>query len=132
MYRANFVNRYAVGKASEEAILPTLIKYFARDITATTDKYNKFDFKCEQYNYELKTRTNCLKQYSTTMIGSNKLETNSVLLFKFTDCLAYIQYDADKFAKYEKRLFTKYDTEPIEHTYIDIKDLIIIEYKSNL
>lgn len=32
----------------------------------------------------------------------------------------------------KKRLFTKYDTEPIEHTYIDIKDLIIIEYKSNL
>ena len=126
MYRANFNQRYNIGKASEELVLQKLITYFARDIQPTTDKYNKFDFKCPEYNYELKTRTNCLKQYPTTMIGSNKLTTNSVLLFKFTDCLAYINYDADRFAKYETRFFTKYD-EPTSHTYIDIKDLIIIE-----
>lgn len=126
MYRSGFNQRYIIGKNSEDAVLPKIIKYFARDIVQTTDKFDKFDYKCPEYNYELKTRTNCLKQYPTTMIGSNKLTTNSVLLFKFTDCLAYINYDADRFAKYETRFFTKYD-EPTSHTYIDIKDLIIIE-----
>ncbi len=132
MYRANFANRYAFGKKNELEILPKLIKYFARDIQPTIKKTDKFDYKCTEYNYELKTRTNCLKQYPSTMIGSNKLETNSVLLFKFTDCLCYINYDANKFASYETRLFTKYDTDPVEHTYIPIKDLTVIEFKSKL
>jgi len=126
MYKSGFNQRYAIGKASEEAILPVIIKYFARDIVPTIKKTDKFDYKCCDYNYELKTRTNCLKQYPTTMIGTNKLDTNSVLLFKFTDCLAYINYDADRFANYETKFFTMYD-EPTSHTYIPIKDLIIIE-----
>ena len=126
MYRANFANRYAIGKASEADILPKLIKYFARDITATTDKFDKYDFKCCDYNYELKTRTNCLKQYPSTMIGSNKLDINSVLIFRFTDCLCYINYNKDKFASYETKYFTKYD-EPTSHTYIPISDLSVIE-----
>jgi hypothetical protein len=126
MYRANFANRYAIGKASEEAILPTIIKYFAREIVPTIKKTDKFDYKCEQYNYELKTRTNKMNAYSTTMICSNKLETNSVLLFKFTDKLCYINYDAERFANYETKFFTMYD-HPTSHTYIPVKDLIIIE-----
>ena len=131
MYRSGFNQRYAIGKKNESEILPKLITYFARDIQPTINKFDKFDYKCELYNYDLKSRTNCLKQYPTTMISSNKLETNSVLLFQFTDCLAYIDYNKDKFANYETRLFTKYD-EPTSHTYIPIKDLKIIEYKSNL
>jgi len=126
MYRANFANRYAIGKASEEAVLPTIIKYFAREIVPTIKKTDKFDYKCPEYNYELKTRTNSMNTYSTTMIGSNKLTTNSVLLFKFTDKLCYINYDAERFANYETKFFTMYD-EPTSHTFIPIKDLIIIE-----
>lgn len=126
MYRSGFNQRYAIGKASEDAVLQKLITYFARDIVQTTDKYNKFDFKCEQYSYELKTRTNKMNAYPSTMIGLNKMETNAILLFKFIDCLTYINYDKDKFASYKIDYFTKYDV-PQAHIYIPVKDLIVIE-----
>ncbi len=125
-YRANFVNRYAFGKKNELEILPKLITYFARDITATTNNFDKFDFVCPEYKYELKSRTNKMNAYSTTMVGLNKMETNAILLFRFTDCLTYINYNKDKFSTYKVDYFTKYDV-PQAHIYIPISDLKVIE-----
>jgi hypothetical protein len=126
MYKRNFENRYNIGKLEEEKTLPILKEYFKRDIKQTLNKLDKYDFECDKYKYELKTRTNKFNDYPTTMIGKDKLETNAILIFKFSDdILAYIEYDEERFKTYETKLFTKYKI-PKEHIYIPIKDLKII------
>jgi len=127
MYRSGYKQRYAIGKQSETQILPIIKEYFKREIKQTEDKYNEFDFKDETYSYELKTRTNKMNQYPTTMTTLNKCKPNSILLFKYTDCLAYIEYDEERFKQYEVAKYTRYeDRQKRDHIYIPIKDLTII------
>ena len=127
MYRAGYSNRYAIGKQSEATVLPIIKDYFKREIKPTEDKYNEFDFKDETYNYELKTRTNKMLQYPTTMTTLNKCKANSVLLFKYTDCLAYIEYDEERFKKYDVKNYTRYeDKHAREHIFIPVQDLTVI------
>lgn len=126
MYRAGFNQRYNIGKASEELVLPKLIKYFARDIVPTTDKFAKYDFTCSEYNYELKSRNCALNTYKTSMIGLNKMGDKSILIFKFSDSLAYCEYNKEKFSTYSIEYVTMYD-HPIAHIFIPIKDLKVIE-----
>jgi hypothetical protein len=64
------------------------------------------------------------------MIGLDKCEINSILLFKYTDGLYYIEYNKEQFDKYELKKFTKY-TELKDYIYIPIKDLIKIEETNN-
>jgi len=126
MYKKNFNNRYNIGKLEEEKTLPIIIEYFKRNIKQTVKKLDRYDFVCDNYKYELKTRTNKFNDYPTTMIGKDKLDANAILLFKFSDdILAYIEYDEEKFKTYETKLFTKYKI-PKEHIYIPIHDLIKI------
>jgi len=126
MYRKNFNQRYNKGKEDEQKVLPIIREHFKRDIKPTTEKTDRFDFYCDNYKYELKSRTNNFNAYPSTMIAVDKLDVNVILLFKFTDDkLAFIEYDEDKFKDYERKLFTKY-TIPKEHIYIPIKDLTII------
>ena len=120
MYKKNFNNRYNIGKLEEEKTLPIIIEYFKRNIKQTVKKLDRYDFECDNYKYELKTRTNKFNDYPTTMIGKDKLDANAILLFKFSDdILAYIEYDEEKFKTYETKLFTKYKI-PKEHIYIHI------------
>lgn len=126
-YRAQYSNRYNFGKQSEKDVLPIIKEYFKREIIQTEDKYNEFDFKDDIYNYELKTRTNKLEQYPTTMTTLNKCKKNSILLFKYTDHLAFIEYEEDKFKDYDVVKYTRYeDKHKRDHIFIPIKDLIII------
>jgi hypothetical protein len=128
MYRSGYSQRYAIGKQSETQILPIIKEYFKRDIKQTEDKYNEFDFRDETYQYELKTRTNKMNQYPTTMTTLNKCKPNSILLFKYTDCLAYIEYDEERFKQYEITKYTRYEDKPTrDHIYIPVKDLTIIK-----
>jgi hypothetical protein len=127
MYRAGYTQRYAIGKQSEATVLPIIKEYFKREIKPTEDKYNKFDFKDETYNYELKSRTNKMNQYPTTMVTLNKCQNNSILLFKYTDCLAYIEYDEERFKKYDVKNYTRYeDRNAKEHIFIPVQDLTVI------
>jgi len=127
MYSSGYNQRYTIGKQSEAQILPIIKDFFKREITPTEDKYNEFDFKDETYNYELKTRTNKMNQYPTTMTTRNKCKPNSILLFKYTDCLAYIEYDEERFKQYEVSQYTRYeDRATRDHIFIPIKDLSII------
>ena len=127
MYSSQAPQRYKFGKSSEEAILPIIREYFKREIKATEGRYSSFDYKDEKYNYELKTRTNKMQQYPTTMITINKCEVNSILLFKYTDYLAYIEYDEEKFKTYEVKKYTRYeDRQKRDHIFIPVKDLTII------
>ena len=68
-----------------------------------------------------------MQQYPTTMITINKCEVNSILLFKYTDYLAYIEYDEEKFKTYEVKKYTRYeDRQKRDHIFIPVKDLTII------
>jgi hypothetical protein len=126
-YRSQYTQRYNFGKKSEADVLPTIREYFKRDIEQTKEKYNEFDFKDSVYNYELKTRTNLMKAYPTTMTTLNKCKANSILLFKYIDCLAYIEYDEDKFKNYNVIKYTRYeDKHKRDHIFIPVEDLIII------
>jgi len=122
-YKSNFQKRYAIGKASENEILPIIKQFFKDDtIQPTINKLDKYDYKSTTKNYELKTRTNKYNDYPSTMIGLDKCLPNSILLFKFTDKLTYIEYDEEKFKKYQVKLFTKYSQKK-QYIYIDILDL---------
>jgi len=117
---------YDFGTAEEERIHPSLINYFKREIRWKGGKA-KHDYECDNFNYEMKSRTNCYDKYPTTMITENKIcgDKGLILLFNFTDGLYYIQYDEEKFASYERKLFSrarmKWDEKV--HLYIPIKDL---------
>ena len=126
-YRSQYTKRYAFGKQSEAEILPIIREYFKREIKQTEEKFNEYDFKDDIYNYELKTRTNLMNAYPTTMTTLNKCKANSILLFKYIDCLAYIEYDEEKFKNYGITKYTRYeDKHKRDHIFIPIKDLIII------
>lgn len=126
MYKNYNMKRYNEGVINEDIVLPQIKKYFNRDIKKLNERYGKYDFVCDNYKYELKSRNNELNKYPTTMIAVDKLDKNVILLFKFTDDkLAFIEYNEEQFKSYEKKLFTKY-TIPKEHIYIPIKDLTIM------
>lgn len=126
MYKNYNMKRYNEGVINEDIVLPQIKKYFNRDIKKLNERYGKYDFSCDNYKYELKSRNNEFNKYPTTMIAVDKLDKNVILLFKFTDDkLAFIEYNEEQFKSYERKLFTKY-TIPKEHIYIPIKDLTIM------
>ena len=127
----HFEESYKYGKAKEEIILPVLKEYFSREIINTTEKYAKYDYYDDSYKYELKSRTNKKNTYPDTMITFNKCtdEFPLILLFNYTDCLCYIEYNKDKFKNYKKKLFSRANiiTDEKEHVYIPIEDLTVIK-----
>lgn len=126
-YKSAFEKRYEFGKSSEEEILP-IIKEFFKDntIEPTINKLDRYDYKSKSKNFELKTRTNKYNDYPTTMIGLDKCEINSILLFKYTDGIYYIEYNEEQFKKYQIKKFTKY-VQKKDYIYIPISDLKIIK-----
>ena len=54
---------YKFGKAKEQDILPLLRAYFKRDIHPYPNQYDDFDFYDEEYEYEVKSRTNIYSKY---------------------------------------------------------------------
>ena len=130
----NWEQSYRYGARKEKAVLPLLHEYFGEGVTRNADRYAKYDYSDECCDYELKSRTNKMKQYPTTMLTRNKLEERDVskdpiLLFNFNDCLAYIQYEAEKFAEYDTRNFSRlgasWDEKP--HLHIPIEHLQVIK-----
>ena len=131
----NWENSYKYGEKKEEALLPILQEYFGKDIERSKGgRFAKYDYTDEKVNYELKSRTNKIKQYPTTMITRNKVEGNDankdlILLFNYTDCLAYIEYEEEQFKQYTTESFSRlgasWDEKP--HLYIPIEHLKIIK-----
>ncbi len=122
-----YQNDYNWGTYKETVILPNIRKYFNKDIIQSPDKFAKHDFFDNETNYEVKSRTNSYRHYPTTMITCDKLigEKKLILLFNFTDGLYYIEYDEEKFKKYQRKLFSRANISwnEKEHIYIDINDL---------
>lgn len=122
-----YPNDYKFGTAQENLVLPKLRDFFKRKIERSNDPFCKFDFYDEEYNYEMKSRKNTYNKYPTTMITEDKIsnEKKLILLFNFLDGLYFIEYDKEKFDKYERQMFSRANEEwnKKQHLYIDIKDL---------
>jgi hypothetical protein len=126
---------YKFGIKEEELIHKTLNKYFGRDIKRSEDEKAKHDFYDDEYNYEVKSRKITYNRYSTTLITEDKICGNKkiILLFNFTDALYYIEYNEEKFLKYERQQFSRSKLKKDEksHLYIPIKDLIFISKRED-
>ena len=118
---------YKFGTEQEDLILPRLKDFFKRDIKKSEDKFAKSDYYDEEYYYEMKSRKNTYNKYPTTMITEDKIRSDKklILLFNFLDGVYYIQYDKEKFSKYERQLFSRagFDWNKKPHIYININDL---------
>ena len=111
------------GNEMEEKILPIIREHFNDStIIRTANKYCKYDFEGKDSVYELKSRRNSSTQYSTTMIGKNKvldIEKIQIFLFHFTDGLFYVKYDKNLFATFEEKQMGRYDRgRPEEQLYL--------------
>jgi hypothetical protein len=130
----HFENSFQYGIKEEKEVLPIIKEFFKRDIKQSTDKWSKYDFFDDETIYELKSRTNTLNKYPDTMITANKIvndDKKQILLFNFTDCLAYIEYDSELFSTYKKKKFSRAQikADEKEHIFIPIQDLKIISLK---
>lgn len=119
---------YNFGIAQEDLVLPKLKDFFKKEIKKSENRFAKCDFYDEEYNYEMKSRTNAYNKYPTTMITEDKIagEKKIIFLFNFTDGLYYIEYDKEKFSNYERKKFSRANLSWNEksHLYIPIQDLI--------
>ena len=121
-------------KLEEENLLPKIIEKFNINIEQTKNNMDRFDYENKNYLIELKTRNNNYNKYHTTMISTSKinyglkLNKKMIFIFKFNDCIKYIQYDNEIFKKYENKYFCgRKDRGKYEYnyyTFIPINDLI--------
>jgi hypothetical protein len=124
-------SQHSFGKTQESLVLPILQNYFNSDIKTYETLTSKHDFYDDEYNYELKSRTNKFERYPTTLFALNKIQGEKKLriIIKFTDVLTMIEYNEEKFNSYEKG-YTSADEK--EHYFIPITDLAIIPDKNNI
>jgi hypothetical protein len=119
------------GLIEQTNLLPVIRQFFNKDINEINNKLSPFDYECNKYFYELKTRTNTKDKYPTTMIGRNKIEGNkkSILIFKYTDCLTYIKYNKELFDTFEIKKFDRNvkESNKRDYIYIPVQYLKIIE-----
>ena len=127
-------NSYEYGKVQEDKVYPVIKEYFDADtITQSKGQYAKYDYIGDGVNYELKSRTNKYDAYPTTMLTCNKFpttkDTRLICLFNFTDKLAFIEYDEEKFHTFTTALFSRAGCcwDEKNHIYIPIEDLTVIK-----
>jgi hypothetical protein len=119
------------GLIEQTNLLPVLRNFFKKDINEIENKLSPFDYECTKYYYELKTRTNALSKYPTTLIGRNKIEgtKKTILIFKYIDCLCFIKYNKELFDTFEIKKFDRNvkESNKKDYIYIPIEHLKIIE-----
>jgi len=120
---ASFKNDYEMGTKNEDKVLIQINSYFNDNIVKSTSKISKYDYKGDEYYYELKTRNNNYKTYPTTLIPYNKIMTNKkqIFLFDFKDGLYYIEYNPDVFNDFELKYF-------VRNQRIDYNDIMSMYY----
>lgn len=129
----SFQNDYNFGIQNEKNIMNLLNKVFEEEFEKTTNPYALYDFIGNKGTIiEMKSRRNTYNQYPTTIIPVHKVVSGfkkHIFLFQFTDGSYYIQYDADRFSKYEKKDITTYRKgivdKPKPHFCIPIQDLTL-------
>jgi len=124
----SFTQELKQGLQIQEIVLPIIQSYFNRDIKPTKGKYDRYDYLDNDYNYELKSRTNEYNKYPTTLIGLDKIDNNTIYLFYFTDGLYFIEYNKELFDTFEIKDFVRNPRygkidKPKKYIYIPIDKL---------
>ena len=105
--RNSLQNDIQFGLASETVVLKRLERHFGEGIIKTKSEFAKYDGKSETKSYEIKTRRNTMRAFSTTIISSNKIEgaidDRVVFVFQFKDCLCYIIYNEEIFTSFKRK-----------------------------
>lgn len=127
-----------LGIKTEQLLMPLIYKFFKDNKFFKLDRYNAFDF----YNHllelyiEIKGRNIESKKYKTTFIPYKKVECLKKMLkknenltfyfiFKFTDTIKYIQYNADIFKTFNiKKTYLRHRNCYVENLEIPINMLI--------
>ena len=127
----SLANDLEFGLAKEEAVIKQLSEHFCDDIIKTTDKFCKWDAYGKINKYEIKSRRNKKDAYPTTIIPVHKkVEGELIFVFNFTDGLYYIQYNEDKFSKYDIKNIGTYrygaSYNPLPHYHIPVSELSLI------
>ncbi len=132
--RWSFQERHTFGKQKEQELLPTLRAVFGENLQPHPNQVSRYDFQVEGGNrtVELKSRTNSMGRYPTTLLRANKIRDTTddqYFCFNFTDGIGYIKYDPDIFRTFGTRYAEKYN-EGL-HYEIPVKSLIPIERIKN-
>ena len=120
---------YKFGKQQESLILPRLRNYFSRDIQQSEDRYAKHDYFDEEFNYELKSRKNKMSAFQDTIVPADKItgEKPLILLFGFTDKLAFIHFNEEEFKSFPQKIFGRNGLDQKPYYYIPIDKLKVID-----
>ena len=127
-----YTSSYQQGVKGEGQVLPIIQEHFGRDIVPINGTFSQHDYECEKYTYELKSRTNHKDKFGDTVIGLDKFRNLTkplIVLFSFSDCLCYIEYNESQFAHYKKSVFGRIDRsyeEAKAHVHIPVADLFKI------
>ena len=128
-----FIYNNEESKKEEINLLPEIIKKFNINIDLTKNNMDRFDYENNQILIELKTRNNISNKYPSTIISTSKINyglkmnKKMIFIFKFIDCIKYIEYDKELFKKYENKYFNSRSDRDVKeynyYTFILIKDL---------
>jgi hypothetical protein len=135
----SLANDLKFGEAKETDTISIIRQYWLDDsVLNTKEKYNNkfclYDYENNDgTTWELKSRRCAKTAYPTTIIPTHKVrqtDKKQIFMFNFTDCSAFIDYDADRFAKYNRKMVRCFrsgaSSKPVEHIEIPIEDLINI------
>ena len=133
----NYENDYIWGEAQQRRIFPTLQKKWKG--IKEQGRWDKYDAVSNQINMEIKSRKNLRwNSWATTLLTMNKISDTSktnIFVFNFVfdmernmSEIYYIEYDEEKFSKYEKKMFSraKITADEKEYVYIPVCDLIFL------
>jgi len=126
---SSYKKDYIFGKEKEDEVLNLIKKKFNENIIKSSYRYEKYDYKDDNYFYELKSRNNKYSDYPTTLIEKAKIFTDNIIfLFNFTDGLYYIEYNEEVFNTFACKEFCRhkrfdYNDKPRPYYYIPIEKL---------
>ena len=96
---ANLETDYQFGEVGEGIVIPFLEKYYNEPIMRHS-RYTKTDCSSNTKHFEIKTRTNTLRAFKTTLMPCHKIissKKTQIFVFNFIDCIAVIEYDKEVF-----------------------------------
>ena len=128
-------NDLYTGKKVEVKLLEKLNKLYNNTFSACAYKYHLFDMVNDQKNIyvELKSRRTNLKDFETTIIGTNKIRKSiqyhkkniqSYFMFKFNDkkSIYFIKFEPELFRTFKTEFITRWDRQATKHhTHIPVK-----------
>lgn len=128
----HYKDDYLFGKNQEKRIKPILDKHFKVELTHSSEQYSKYDFECDEFYIEIKSRKCSYNSFPTTLLTCNKITNVSkdlIFVFNFNDGIYYIKYDQDRFNNYLKKSFSRsgFSFDYKDYYYIPINDLLKIQ-----